>query len=128
MSVGITGKIDFSIITTKTNNKILITIGKKIIIVDDLVQTGNTLHQCALALKNAGALEVNCFVAHGVFPNGAWKDFCKTLNGSKSNSFEKFWLTNSVPNVCQKLPTNDVFEILDLLPLIVSDLDMVPYK
>ena len=32
--------------------------GKRIVIVDDLVQTGGTLFECGVALTNAGALEV----------------------------------------------------------------------
>lgn len=92
-------------------------------IVDDLVQTGGTLYECALALKAAGAKDVNAFVAHAVFPNGAWKAFSRTLNGSKA-VFDHFWLTNSVPSVCSQLPTDDVFEVLDLLPMIIQDLDM----
>ncbi len=93
--------------------------GKEVIIVDDLIQTGGTLYEAACALKAAGATKVYAFVAHAVFPHESWRPFC--VGGSK-HIFEKFWVTNSVPLVAKTLPTDDVFEVLDLLPLIVRDL------
>lgn len=93
--------------------------GKEVIIVDDLVQTGGTLYECASTLLKFGALKVNCYVTHGVFPNACWKNFCK--GGSKA-IFQKFFLTNSYP-VSNDLPHDDCFEILDLTPQIVKDLD-----
>lgn len=97
--------------------------GKEVIIVDDLVQTGGTLYECALALKAKGATKVSAFVTHAVFPNGCWRDFCVNLNGPKA-VFHKFYITNSVPTVTSSLPEDDVFEIVDLLPQIVQDLDL----
>lgn len=99
--------------------------GKEVIIVDDLVQTGGTLHECALALKAKGALRVSAYVTHAVFPNGCWKDFLAKQNGSKA-VFHKFFVTNSIPNVTSNMPEDDVFEIVDLLPQIVQDLDLAP--
>lgn len=96
--------------------------GKDVVIVDDLIQTGGTMAKCAVALKELGANQVTAFVAHGVFPNESWKNFCKKLNG-KYACFDKFWLTNSIPSSTSQLPTDDVFEVLDLLPRIVQDLD-----
>eukprot|EP01038_Epipyxis_sp_PR26KG_P005455 gene5455-7549_t len=98
-------------------------VGKSIVIVDDLVQTGGTLYECAQALKSAGAKSVSCYVAHAVFPNDAWTQFCRNTAGSKA-VFDHFWLTNSVPSVTSRLPTDDVFEVLDLLPQILADLEL----
>jgi phosphoribosylpyrophosphate synthetase len=91
--------------------------------VDDLVQTGGTLYECALALKSKGAKTVYAFAVHAVFPHHAWKAFSRTLNGPKC-VFERFWVTNSIPVVTAHLPTDDVFEVLDLIPLIEQDIDM----
>ena len=94
--------------------------GKKIIIIDDLVQTGGTLYECGVALKNAGALEVNAFVAHGVFPKKSWTRF---LKAGDRGCFNKFYLTNSIPTVTKTIPVDDVFVVLDLAQKIVDDLD-----
>jgi phosphoribosylpyrophosphate synthetase len=96
-------------------------IGKHIVIVDDLVQTGGTLYETGRVLKDAGAASVNAFVTHGVFPNESWKLFNK---GGSRACFDKFWVTNSIPTVTDTLPTDDgIFEVLDLMDLIIRDLD-----
>ncbi|CAM9366047.1 unnamed protein product [Choristocarpus tenellus] len=95
--------------------------GRRIIIVDDLVQTGGTLYECGVALKEAGAATVHAFVAHGVFPKKAWKRFAK---GGDRCVFEKFWLTNSIPTTTDILPKDDVYVVLDLVDKIKMDLDL----
>lgn len=95
--------------------------GRNIVIVDDLVQTGGTLYECGRVLKEAGAISVNAFVTHAVFPKESWRRFNK---GGDRNCFDKFWVTNSMPTVTDKLPLEDgVFEVLDLIDLIIYDLD-----
>lgn len=94
--------------------------GKNVVIVDDLVQTGGTLYECGVALKNAGALEVNAFVTHGVFPKESWKRFQRS---GDRGCFNKFFLTNSIPTTTNNLPKDDVYEILDISNKIVQDLD-----
>ena len=95
--------------------------GRHIVIVDDLVQTGGTLFETGKVLKEAGAASVNAFVSHAVFPKESWKRFNK---GGDRACFDKFWVTNSIPTVTDKLPVNDgVFEVLDLMDLIINDLD-----
>jgi len=94
--------------------------GRHIVIVDDLVQTGGTLYECGKALKAAGAHSVNAYVTHAVFPNDSWKRFA--ASGDRA-CFDKFWITDSMQTVASRLPTNDVFEVLPLLNLIVHDLD-----
>lgn len=93
---------------------------KNVLIVDDLVQTGGTLYESGITLKSLGANEVNCFVAHGVFPNESWKRFMKS---GDRGCFNKFYLTNSIPTVTRTLPKDDVFHVLDLTDKVVEDLD-----
>ena len=66
--------------------------GMKVVIVDDLVQTGGTLYECGKVLKEAGALEVSAFVAHAVFPGDSFKRFDK---GGDRNCFEKVSVSES---------------------------------
>mmetsp|Transcript_17403 Transcript_17403/g.34950 ORF Transcript_17403/g.34950 Transcript_17403/m.34950 type:complete len:393 (-) Transcript_17403:37-1215(-) len=95
--------------------------GMNIVIVDDLVQTGGTLYECGRVLKEAGAKTVSAFVAHAVFPNDSYKRFDR---GGDRCCFEKFWVTNSIPRVTDKLDEgNGIFEVLDLRDAIVTDLD-----
>jgi phosphoribosylpyrophosphate synthetase len=111
---------------TRNGDKRVVTIqdgdckGKNVVIVDDLVQTGGTLYECGVALRNAGATSVSAFCAHGVFPNESWRRFLKS---GDRNCFEKFYLTNSIPTVTDILPKDDVYVILDLTKKIVEDLD-----
>eukprot|EP00605_Chrysophyceae_sp_TOSAG23-4_P002307 GSChrysophyteH1.ASY1.ANO1.2553.1 assembled CDS len=95
---------------------------KAVIIVDDLVQTGGTLYECAVALKSAGATEVSAFVAHAVFPKQSWKRFCTKSLGDRA-AFKNFYVTNSIPVVTNELPEDSCFEVFDLCPLIRRDLD-----
>jgi hypothetical protein len=44
------------------------------------------------------------------------------LNGDR-NCFTKFFVTNSIPSVAERLPADDVFEVLPLTAKIVEDLD-----
>ena len=89
------------------------------------MQTGGTLYECALALRSNGARKVNAFVAHAVFPNSSWKAFCKLPSPGSRAVFDRFWVTNSVPSVVKAFPKDDVFEVLDLMPRIIMDLDML---
>lgn len=94
-------------------------VGKQMIIIDDLVQSGGTLYQCALALKNAGATKVSAYCTHAVFPKQSWKKFAK---GGEMAVFEKFYVSNSRIGMTNSLPKDDCFEVLDLLPQILEDL------
>lgn len=111
-------------------------VDKHIVIVDDLVQSGGTLYQCALALKKKGAASVSAFVPHAVFPNESYKKFLKnTYSNSQSvfdgnkdergcwSIFEYFWVVNTIPRTVAKLPKNDVFIVLDMTEQILKDID-----
>ncbi|CAE7700220.1 unnamed protein product, partial [Symbiodinium microadriaticum] len=40
-----------------------------------------------------------------------------------SRLFKKFWITNSIPQTAYRIPTDSVFEVIDLLPQIIKDLE-----
>eukprot|EP00551_Chaetoceros_affinis_P009570 CAMPEP_0203675616 /NCGR_PEP_ID=MMETSP0090-20130426/21452_1 /ASSEMBLY_ACC=CAM_ASM_001088 /TAXON_ID=426623 /ORGANISM="Chaetoceros affinis, Strain CCMP159" /LENGTH=366 /DNA_ID=CAMNT_0050541887 /DNA_START=17 /DNA_END=1117 /DNA_ORIENTATION=+ len=96
--------------------------GRNVVIVDDLVQSGGTLYECALSLKAKGAKSVSAYVTHAVFPNESWRRFVK---GGDRACFEKFWVTDSIPSTINalRLYGGTIFEILPLKQLILHDLD-----
>lgn len=173
--------------------------GRRVVIIDDLAQTGGTLYEAGLQLKRHGAHEVYAYVTHGVFPGESWKRFlyghahvdvsklsaptpfsspapprshsdfstppsagffssetppvlslppsailnnehqavmertpstpaesqCTSSLGGKHSDvlFEKFWITNSIPHTIERVPPDDVFEVIDLLPQVIHDLE-----
>ena len=96
--------------------------GKNIVICDDLVRSGGTLVEAALAVKAAGANAVDVFVAHAAFETpSAHLRFCR--GGRAEGVFRRFFVTSSNPVVTVHLPTDDVFTVLDLTPLVIQDLE-----
>eukprot|EP00450_Noctiluca_scintillans_P001533 CAMPEP_0194481272 /NCGR_PEP_ID=MMETSP0253-20130528/3771_1 /TAXON_ID=2966 /ORGANISM="Noctiluca scintillans" /LENGTH=309 /DNA_ID=CAMNT_0039320743 /DNA_START=38 /DNA_END=967 /DNA_ORIENTATION=- len=89
--------------------------GKHCVIVDDLVQSGSTLLECAKPLKEMGATKVSCFVTHGIFPKESYKRFF-----DNTALIHKFWITDSVPTTCEKIRDQAPFEVLSLAPLIAK--------
>jgi len=95
--------------------------GKRIVIVDDLVQTGGTLYESAKVLKAAGAAQVDAYVTHAVFPKQSYKRFAE--GGDRYGAITKFYVTNSIPTVTKELEGLSPFCVLDLMDLIIYDLD-----
>lgn len=79
-----------------------------VVIVDDLVQTGGTLLECAKALKQYGFINICAYATHSIFPNNTWKKF------TESNLIKKFYTTNSVPEISDKLKEKEPFVVLNL--------------
>merc|ERR1712048_278805 len=98
-------------------------VGHHVLIVDDLTRSGGTLAECGRVLLQSGAKGVSAFVAHAAFPSSVPQRFCR--NDGKTGDygiFRRFYTTNSNPTVTAKLPRNDVFRVLDLLPQVLEDL------
>jgi adenine phosphoribosyltransferase len=87
-----------------------------VIIIDDLVQSGETLLSCAEALKSLGFTKTIAYVTHAVFPNDAWKKF---TNGSV---ISEFIITNTNPEVSDKLIGISPFTVLDIQTHLCSEL------
>ena len=47
--------------------------GKRILLIDDIISTGRTLHECAHALKKLGATTLAAAATHGVFSPGCYE-------------------------------------------------------
>lgn len=87
---------------------------QKFLIVDDLVQTGETLIKCAELLKATyiGCL-VHTFVTHAVFPKHSYRRF---MRGSKDAcAVDKFVCTNSNPFMSDILARIEEFKVLRLV-------------
>ena len=80
----------------------------KIVIVDDLVQSGGTLDECRKALEGYGFKNICAYATHSIFPNDTWKKF------TSNNSWTQFYTTNTVPEVTNKLENISPFKILKL--------------
>lgn len=81
--------------------------GKRALIVDDMITTGNTILEAARVLFEHGALSVRVAVTHGLFTG----DARAKLAASK---IEKIYVTNSLP---QPLAT-DKITVVDIAPFI----------
>jgi len=98
--------------------------GRHVVIVDDLVQSGGTLAECARALAAAGAARVSAYVTHAVFPQRSWERF--TAEGAPVGdvAFANFWMTDSCPTTVVAVEGKAPFRILSLARPIAEALCM----
>ena len=97
-------------------------IGRHVVIVDDLVQSGSTLIECQKLLHRLGAAKVSAYATHGVFPNDSWKRFTST--GAGGQGFTTFWITDSCPQTVEVVEGVEPFEILSLAVAIAEALEV----
>lgn len=97
--------------------------GRHVIIVDDLVQSGSTLMECARVLKAHGARAVSAYVTHAVFPKESWKQFLAPEDGQE-RAFAHFWITDSCPTTVQLVEGKQPFEVLSLASHIAAALQV----
>ncbi|MDO8639173.1 MAG: ribose-phosphate diphosphokinase, partial [Candidatus Daviesbacteria bacterium] len=83
-------------------------VGRDVVVVDDILDTGKTLLACCEILKCAGAKNIYIFVTHGLFTGNEWQDLFN-LN------VKKIYCTDSVPQVYSLKVKN--LEILPIKPL-----------
>ncbi|KAL2116741.1 hypothetical protein VTJ04DRAFT_8909 [Mycothermus thermophilus] len=80
------------------------------ILIDDLLDTGNTITRAAKLLKKEGATTIYAMVTHGVFSGDA-------INRVKASAIDKIIVTNSVPQDEHKQALGDRLEVLDISPI-----------
>jgi ribose-phosphate pyrophosphokinase len=73
---------------------------KNVILVDDMVSTGNTIIEAAKNFKRMGVKRFNCIVVHGIFVE-------KALERLKNNGINVI-TTNTIPNKVAKIDISDL--------------------
>jgi len=81
--------------------------GRVCILIDDLVDTGNTITRAAKLLKKEGATTIYALITHGVFSGDA-------INRIKASAIDKIVVTNSVPQDEHKDLLGSKLDVLDI--------------
>lgn len=87
-------------------------LNKNCLIVDDLIDTGNTLCKSAEVLKENGATSVYACCTHGVLSNSATERITKS-------QIDGFFVTNSIEKVYH-LPENQILDLSEYLAIIIK--------
>jgi ribose-phosphate pyrophosphokinase len=82
--------------------------GKNIVIVDDMIDTGNTFIQCAEALKSKGANDIYGICVHPVFSGNAQERI------ENSEAINKMLITDTIP-VKTTSPKMEIVSVSELL-------------
>ncbi len=80
--------------------------GKKLLLVDDLIQSGGTLIRAAEFLRNLWAISVSGYATHWVFPSDSHKQLASCL--------DMLYVTDSIPENNQRAQGIDNMEIISL--------------
>ncbi|KAK3344077.1 phosphoribosyltransferase-like protein [Lasiosphaeria hispida] len=80
------------------------------ILIDDIVDTGNTITRAAKLLKNEGASKIYALVTHGVFSGDA-------ISRIGASALDKVVVTNSVPQHEHKARLGSKLDVLDISPI-----------
>ncbi|PKA54090.1 Ribose-phosphate pyrophosphokinase 4 [Apostasia shenzhenica] len=99
-------------------------VGRHVVIVDDLVQSGGTLIECQKVLASHGASKVSAYVTHGVFPEKSWERFLRNSAEDHTSRFAFFWITDSCPLTVKAIADKPPFEVLSLASSIADALQI----
>lgn len=88
--------------------------GKQVLLVDDMVSTGETLKKAARVCKNAGAREVFAVATHGLMVE-------EVFSGS---AIEKMIVTNTVP-LAKKLEKSPMIQVVSVAPLFSQAIESI---
>ena len=62
---------------------------RRVVVVDDILDTGDTLVSCCRQLRNAGAKQIGVIATHGLFTGERWRDLL-------SKAVQEIWITDTV--------------------------------
>ena len=95
--------------------------GREVLIIDDLILSGNTLLECTKVLDEKGASCISAFATHGVFPKKNWHRFI--------NLGINLYLSNSCPVTVSEIAksfsysgTSEGFKVISLAPAIENEI------
>jgi ribose-phosphate pyrophosphokinase len=71
------------------------TVGRRVVLVDDILDTGGTLISCCRWLAREGVTEAAVVVTHGVLTGDAWREL-------PSLGVRRLWMTDTVPGAAQR--------------------------
>ncbi|KAK4202627.1 phosphoribosyltransferase-like protein [Triangularia verruculosa] len=80
------------------------------ILIDDLLDTGNTITRAAKLCKKEGATKIYALLTHGVFSGDA-------INRVQASAIDKVVVTNSVPQDKHKALLGSKLDVLDISPI-----------
>jgi hypothetical protein len=92
------------------------------ILIDDLVQSGNTLGECAAEIRAKYKFQsLSAYVTHAVFPRESYKQFLP--DGKRAGVLDHFYVTDTNPTVSDVLAkVGAPFQVLSIVPLLVKSL------
>jgi ribose-phosphate pyrophosphokinase len=88
--------------------------GKQVLLVDDMVSTGETLKKAARICKSAGAREIFAIATHGLMEGDVFS----------GSAIEKMIVTNTVP-LSQKLEKNPLIQVVSVAPLFSQAIEAI---
>jgi len=88
-------------------------VGRRVVIIDDILDTGGTLVSACERLREAGVEEINVMVTHGLFTGDRWKQLWRL-------GVQRIFCTDSVP-VCAGVDASKM-ERLSVVPLLKEQL------
>ncbi len=82
--------------------------GRHVIMVDDIINTGNSMMQAATALRKLGAAKITAGATHALFSEGA-------IGRLVESNIEEIVITNTLPHTGLPEPTIKVLSVAELL-------------
>ena len=94
-----------------TRSSLLGTVTSRVVIVDDILDTGGTLVSACTALRRAGAQEITVFATHGLFTGQRWREL-------PALGVQRIYTTDSIPAARER--GGNIVEVLPVGRLIVD--------
>lgn len=88
-------------------------VGSRVVLVDDILDTGGTLLSACTELRRAGAREISVMVTHATLSGERWREL-------PAAGVRRIHVTDSVPGVRER--GRGVLEVLDIAPLLMKAL------